>query len=93
MDNRDSKRRTVSRKAAVWTGTRGIPCDVIDASETGCRIRLKNPSELGDFVKVHVAGLPDARPGRVMWRSAQEAGIKFGSWPEEETPAPAEKAD
>lgn len=54
-----------------------IDCLVRDASLSGCKIVSSLVADLPDEVRVQILGLPTAIQGRIVWRDARMAGVRF----------------
>lgn len=81
-DARRDTRGAQRRKTVAWaqlTLENGevLRCVVLDESFTGARIKLPEPRTLKGPVKLTTSG--PARDAAVMWRRADEAGLRFQS--------------
>ncbi len=53
---------------------------VLDLSVNGARVRMAEPSPLGDTVTMHIARLGEFK-GQVMWRASNLIGLRFADHP------------
>ncbi len=64
-------------KVSVLSGQWAFPCDVVDLSPTGCRIRIPEHRSLDDVVRLHFPRLREAVIADVVWRDGRFAGLRF----------------
>ena len=78
-DDRLHPRRLVRLRARFQDRAAGtVDAIVVDLSEKGCRIEGGGELEEGDQLLIRLPGL-EARPCRVIWVTAGEAGCEFAS--------------
>ena len=86
-ERRQSPRYTVSVPSSVTTGDgQSYLCEILDLSETGCRIRLKEPVGLWGVITLRTEA--EETMSRVIWSRGAEAGLWFPPEAEEEQPEP-----
>lgn len=75
-ERRQSPRYTVSVPASVTTvGGQTYVCEILDLSETGCRIRLKEPVQLSGPIRLLTEN--DETLARAIWSDGAYAGLWF----------------
>jgi hypothetical protein len=75
-ERRESPRYLVSVPTTVTTAAgQAYACEILDVSETGCRIRLEDGVQLFGLVKL--ATESDQSVARVMWSEGAMAGLWF----------------
>lgn len=82
----DLGKRRSARKAVKISGiisdltfSTKIKCMVLDASKTGCRIKIRENKTLPDELWLNIPGMKSAARGKIVWRRDDMAGIQF-SW-------------
>ena len=84
-ERRQSPRYTVSVPSTVTTAAgQSYVCEILDLSDTGCRIRLEDPVGLWGVVTVRTEA--EENFARVIWSRGSEAGLWFPTEAEEDRP-------
>lgn len=86
---RKSRRMAAELGGTLWIEGKPTPVKVVDISETGCRISLGIPLEQGSAVRVTFGGAEAF--AKVVWRSADHAGLQFSEPLTRGLPRPAGK--
>lgn len=78
-EKRKEKRREVRIPAQIADPRGGlvIPCVIVDASKSGCRLDARDLDLLPTSVKLHITGLDLPVSGRIAWRGPGCAGIEL----------------
>lgn len=79
VEKRRERRRKVSIPA--WVSGRqsqnGLRCEIVDASQSGCRLASRRLAELPEEIQLQIPGLDVPVPGQIVWRSPEFAGVKL----------------
>jgi methyl-accepting chemotaxis protein len=86
---RKQKRRAVYIQVQLnRPGQQNLRCTLVDVSETGARLAVKDVTEVPDrFTIVMTARGVPYRKCRLVWRGANEVGVSFESDRDEESTA------
>ncbi|MEJ8473466.1 PilZ domain-containing protein [Roseibium algae] len=79
QEKRKEPRREVRIRARVsdLSGSQMIPCDIVDASKSGCRLDARDLDSLPDEILLHIKKLGLPANGRIVWRAPGCAGVKL----------------
>jgi hypothetical protein len=84
-ERRQSPRYLVSVPSTVTTAAgQSYVCEILDLSETGCRIRMADPVNLWGLVTLETE--TDETVARVIWSRGTEAGLWFPNTAQEPEP-------
>lgn len=79
-DKRRASRREISYPVAIETVEDGAihPCMILDISETGAKLTLRESAKLPDLFMLRLAGRRTAaRHCRLVWREGDTIGVRF----------------
>ena len=76
LRRRNSLRKKVNRQAVVLAGGNRLPCEIVDLSRGGAKLRTTADVSQHSYV-ILVCEAFGSLEGYVMWRKGQLAGIKF----------------
>ncbi len=78
-EKRRERRRRVSIPA--WVSGRDtsslIRCEIVDASQSGCRLSSGRIADLPENIMLQIPGLDCPVPGKIMWRARDFAGVRL----------------
>lgn len=79
VEKRRERRRKVSIPALVsGRGSQdGVRCEIIDASQSGCRLASRRLEKLPKDIQLQIPGLDLPVTGQIVWRSPEFAGVKL----------------
>ncbi len=79
VEKRRERRRKVSIHAWVsgQNASDGLRCEIVDASQSGCRLSGGMLHTLPDDVSLQIPGLDAPVSGRIVWRANDFAGVKL----------------
>ncbi|WP_299811191.1 PilZ domain-containing protein [uncultured Roseibium sp.] len=79
VEKRRERRRKVSIPALVsGRGSQdGVRCEIIDASQSGCRLASRRLEKLPKDIYLQIPGLDMPVTGEIVWRSPEFAGVKL----------------
>ncbi|MEP1931705.1 MAG: PilZ domain-containing protein [Roseibium sp.] len=82
QERRGEKRQRVLISAIVSCPQSALTmkCKIVDASKSGCRLESEKIARLPQELEISIPGLDVPMTGNIVWRSANQAGVKF-SWP------------
>ena len=74
---RASRQKTFLRAFVRLDGDATLDCFVRDISDTGARLRFKNPPSIGGRVELNIPTKGQVLPSNVAWIDNCEVGIAF----------------
>ncbi|POF34773.1 PilZ domain-containing protein [Roseibium marinum] len=79
VEKRRERRRKVAIPALVsGRGSQdGVRCEIVDASQSGCRLASRRLEKLPKNIQLQIPGLDMPVTGEIVWRSPEFAGVKL----------------
>jgi PilZ domain-containing protein len=75
------RRRTLKGGKIVFNDQKSVlDCTIRNLSETGCQIIVTNNIDIPKAFELHLASSGEKYQCEIIWRKANEAGVKFKSW-------------
>jgi hypothetical protein len=83
QEKRKDRRRTMHYTASIVLGDNGgLPCAILDVSDSGARLELEVPAAVPDRFQLVLSGNGTPRRDcRVIWRDGKLVGVTFENRP------------